>query len=543
MIRKTRIAVQGIFLLIFLWLFLQTESKGLDTLGWPVKIFLDADPLIFLSTALSGRQWPETFWLALLVMAATIFLGRVFCGWICPLGTLHNLVSAVTRQRSKRPSVNLYRWKYYLLIFLLVASLFSLQITGVFDPISLLIRSFSLAVYPAFSYATRATFGMFYEADIPVLTQGTEFIYALLKKLVLPFQQPLYHQGFFVGVLFILVLGLNLVEKRFWCKYLCPLGALLGLCSRYALLKRTVSEGCNECGECASVCQGCARPDEKEKFRIGECFVCMDCDDVCPQNAVRFGFGFKKSAAGLDLGRRRVIGSVLAGIFAAPLFKITPIAKVGASNPKQIRPPGALEERLFLQRCVKCGECMKVCLTGGLQPALFEAGLEGIWSPVLVPRIGYCEYNCTLCGQVCPTGAIKKLSLKEKRDIKIGLAMIDKSRCLPYAHGVPCIVCEEVCPTSKKAIWYEDVKVVNREGNALILKQPHIDLDLCIGCGICEAKCPVIGRPAVTVTSVGESRSKDHQLLLPQTSNIRVKKSFFRRLFDVFLTSSSNDNP
>jgi ferredoxin len=158
---------------------------------------------------------------------------------------------------------------------------------------------------------------------------------------------------------------------------------------------------------------------------------------------------------------------------------------------------------------------MKVCTTNGLQPTLFEAGIEGIWSPMLVPRIGYCEYRCTLCGQVCPTGAIKRLQLEEKAKVRIGLAMIDKSRCLPWAHARPCVVCEEVCPTAKKAIWFEDARVRDRKGNSLVVKQPRVDLELCIGCGICEAKCPVLGRPAITVSNVGESRSRENQLLLP----------------------------
>jgi ferredoxin len=199
---------------------------------------------------------------------------------------------------------------------------------------------------------------------------------------------------------------------------------------------------------------------------------------------------------------------------AAPLLRITPLAKIGAAEPTLIRPPGALAEEMFLKRCVKCGECMKVCITGGLQPTFLEAGLEGIWSPVLVPRIGYCEYRCTLCGQVCPTGAIRKLNLEEKAATKIGLAMIDKGRCLPFAHNMSCIVCEEVCPTSPKAIWFEDVRLRERQGRVVLLKQPHVDLSLCVGCGICETKCPVLGRPAITIASLGESRSKDNQLLL-----------------------------
>jgi MauM/NapG family ferredoxin protein len=242
---------------------------------------------------------------------------------------------------------------------------------------------------------------------------------------------------------------------------------------------------------------------------------CMNCDDPCPQKAVRFGFSTTTAGAALDLGKRRVIGSIFSGMIAASLLRVTPLARAGTADPKLIRPPGSLEEKEFLKRCVKCGECMKVCITNGLQPTLWEAGVEGIWSPLLVSRIGYCEYRCTLCGQVCPTGAIKKLMPEEKEKTKIGLAMIDKGRCLPYAHATSCIVCEEVCPTPKKAIWFEEVRVKNRAGKVLIVKQPRVDLDLCIGCGICENKCPVLGQPAIYVTSIGESRSKDNQLLLP----------------------------
>jgi ferredoxin len=240
----------------------------------------------------------------------------------------------------------------------------------------------------------------------------------------------------------------------------------------------------------------------------------MNCDDICPQKAVRFGFSFKKPVVSMDLGKRRVIASMISGILAVPLFRMTPLLKPGTSDPRLIRPPGSVEEKEFLRRCVKCGECMKVCLTNGLQPTLDEAGVEGIWSPVLVPRIGYCEYRCTLCGQVCPTGAIQKLSLEEKAQVKIGLAMIDVGRCLPLAHALSCIVCEEVCPTPKKAIWFETAQVKNRAGQILTVKQPHVDLELCIGCGICETKCPVLVHPAIAVTSLGESRAKDNQLLL-----------------------------
>ncbi len=266
MIKRIRIATQALFLLLFLWLFLQTEAKGANDLGYPVKIFLDADPLIFITTILAGRNWYQTFFLATFVIIATVLLGRVFCGWVCPLGTLNNMVGTLKRQRGKTAAINWYRFKYYILIFLLTSSLFSLQLIGIVDPISLLIRSLSLAVYPLTSYATTSIFDAVYNTNIPFLVNISEFIYSLFKKLFLPFQQPFYLQSAFIGLLFLLVLGLNLLERRFWCKHLCPLGAFLGILSRYALLRRSVSEGCNECGACSSVCQGNAAPDLEGKL-------------------------------------------------------------------------------------------------------------------------------------------------------------------------------------------------------------------------------------------------------------------------------------
>lgn len=150
---------------------------------------------------------------------------------------------------------------------------------------------------------------------------------------------------------------------------------------------------------------------------------------------------------------------------------------------------------------------MKVCPTNALQPVSNQAGPEGFWTPVLVPRIGYCEYYCSLCTQVCPTGAIKELKIREKTKVKIGSAWVDKNRCLPYALGRPCTVCEEKCPTSPKAIRMMETETPLPDGTMEYQQFPVVDLDLCIGCGICETKCPVSDEPAIYCTSLGESRS------------------------------------
>jgi formate hydrogenlyase subunit 6/NADH:ubiquinone oxidoreductase subunit I len=163
---------------------------------------------------------------------------------------------------------------------------------------------------------------------------------------------------------------------------------------------------------------------------------------------------------------------------------------------------------------------MKICPTNALHPALLETGWEGIFSPILIAKIGYCEHFCTLCGEICPTGVIQKLTSEEKfgqsgpPPIKIGTAFFDKGRCLPWAFGTTCIVCEEWCPTSPKAIWLEDTEVTDRDGKIKNVRLPHIDIDKCTGCGACEFACPVSGKAAIYVTSAGETRDPDKSLLL-----------------------------
>jgi MauM/NapG family ferredoxin protein len=200
-----------------------------------------------------------------------------------------------------------------------------------------------------------------------------------------------------------------------------------------------------------------------------------------------------------------------AGLASLALIRLNPVRETGESE--LVRPPGSVEEPKFLRRCIKCGECMKVCITNGLQPTFLQAGLEGVWSPFLVPRIGYCEFNCTLCGQVCPTDAIEQLEPEVKKKRKIGLAFIDRNRCLPYAFGIDCIVCEEHCPTSPKAIRFEP-RIVKTAGGEKEIKQPIMVPEVCIGCGICEYYCPVGETAAIRVSSAGEDRSDKNKIIL-----------------------------
>ena len=513
--RIYRRITQSIFLLLFLCLFFLTEATGENELGYPVRIFLDFDPLLALSSLLSSHTLAKGFLYALFLMAITLVMGRVFCGWICPLGALHDAVGAIAgARRSGAVRPRWFRCKYYLLFFILASSLVTVQCAGYLDPLSLLIRSLALSIWPACEYAIRAIFDGIYFLHIPCVTTVSESLYGILKKTLLSFTQPFFFQGFAIGALFVGILALNLWERRFWCRYICPLGALLGVVSRWSAVRRRVSEGCTACGTCRSLCPSGAIIDDEGRGLSSECLVCLECDDRCPAEAISFGWNRKGPAVPIDIERRTAMAAVAAGLATAPLLRITPRMKEAASSPFLIRPPGARAEPDFLAACVRCGECMKVCITNGLQPALLQAGIEGIWTPVLVPRIGHCEYRCTLCGQVCPTGALKELTVQEKAEVKIGMAVIDRGRCLPHANGIACIVCEEVCPTAPKAIRFNEVSVRTGETQVKVLKQPYVNLEQCVGCGACEADCPVAGKPAIYVISTGESRSEANRVLL-----------------------------
>lgn len=507
------------FLAVFLLLLAKTEYHGRDTIAYPVKVFLELDPLILLTTFLSSHAVVAGLFLSLIVVVVTVVFGRVFCGWFCPLGALNDFVGSFRRIKV-RPETKLDRTgnkvKYYVLVGILVAAVFQIHFVGFLDPIALTIRSFSVAVSPAFNYLVHGVFDLVYKADVGPLSAVSEPAYDFLRNNVVSFGRPTFYQGGFIGLLFLGILALNFVRRRFWCRFVCPLGALLGLLSRFSLLNHKLDVAtCDDCRLCLATCGGGARPHAESGWRGSECVYCMNCENACPQKSISFSFGAPAPRSRrTDLKRRYLVQSGAVGLATLAFFRLSPAKSAQkAGNAKLIRPPGSVGEEDFLRKCIKCGECMKVCITNGLQPTLYQAGIEGIWSPVLVPRIGYCEFNCTLCGQVCPTDAIEKLDTEVKQKVKIGLAFFDLGRCLPHAFKIDCIVCEEHCPTSPKAILFEH-RTVSDENGERELKLPYIDPEVCIGCGICENVCPVGDEAAIKVSSVGEERSDKNRFLL-----------------------------
>jgi len=487
-------------------------------------------PFAGLGASISAWQLIVAFWPALALLVGAVALGRYFCGWLCPLGTTLDLGDwliarfrdTVGRARTRRLAMKEAglefehrsgrRIKYYILAGCLTAAFLGVAAFGLFDPLSIAVRSYVLVVH---SYVAHGLLSLLSALGLRGLERG------VASALGVETEPVFLLQGLTLLVLLGL-LALGLVRRRFWCRYLCPLGATYALAGKRALTRRVVGDSCIECGRCADACPtGCISPDGRRTLN-DECILCLNCQPVCPAGAVRF---LAPTPAGQDreveLTRRGALTAVAAGLAAYPLYSIRP-GRLLAKDDPLIRPPlSGKDLDGFLKKCLRCGQCMRACPTHVIQPAGLEAGIEGLWTPKLVPRLGYCIYECDSCGRACPSGAIPPFTMEQKHASAVGLAYIDRNRCIPWrgwqqrfeddwvADKYNCGVCEEVCPVPGKAIRfrYEYVQPgggVGRgraaAGEGQELRLPVVVEDACVGCGFCESACPVVGKAAIRVS-------------------------------------------
>jgi MauM/NapG family ferredoxin protein len=377
------------------------------------------------------------------------------------------------------------------------AALFGNLTLLILDPLALFTRTMTTAILPAVDYAVTATETVLY--PVRPLRPALDWMEGQIRGPVLPATQGVFVQNVLIAALFAGILALNAFADRFWCRYLCPLGALLGLASKVAVLRPVIGVACNRCARCLKTCRlDAIGIHQGYTIMADECIVCLDCMATCPKKEIGFRPHWRPIPWHEYNPSRRQALAVLAASVAGVILLRTSV-QARKPHPRLLRPPGAQNEHGLLARCLRCGQCMRACPTSGLQPTLVEAGPEGLCTPRLVPRLGYCDYGCNACGQICPSGAIPYLTLADKRKATVGLAAIDRNRCLPWAYGVPCIVCEEMCPLPEKAVQLEQMAVIDDQGESTVVQRPHVRHDRCIGCGICEYRCPVAGEAAIKV--------------------------------------------
>jgi len=491
---RARRFVQALSLVAFFLLFLGAARQAIapSLVDLPFRL----DPLSMLAQTLASRRLLATSTLALLTLALTLVLGRAWCGWLCPLGTL---LDVFTPRRPKPSSERLEPWragKYLLLLAVLVAALFGSLTLLILDPLTLVFRALASSLWPALDQVVTAMEQAAYRFE--ALRPAVNWLEGALRPDVFPGEPVHAAAGVAIFLVLVIILGFNWLAPRFWCRSLCPLGGLLALVSKAAIVRRHVDPACTGCAVCARKCPtGTIRADRGFASDPAECTVCMDCVDACAKSTNAFRAASPRPTwEDYDPSRRQAMAAIGGSVLGVGLLFIDPRRDHAPSH--RLRPPGVVDAE-FLKACVRCGACVRACPTAALSPAVLDAGWEGVWSPVLIPRLGYCDYSCNACGQVCPVQAIPPLTLEAKRQQIIGVATIDQNRCIAWADHTDCIVCEEMCPVPEKAITLEPATIPEANGAEFHVKLPRVDRARCIGCGICEYKCPVAGEAAIRV--------------------------------------------
>jgi len=425
----------------------------------------------------------------LFVLLLTLLFGRVYCSCVCPLGTIHDLIPGIWKRIRKKK----YKYQtpgrilaYSILLFIIASFIIGENFfINLLDPYGLTGKMLTALAKPALY-----------------------FLHNIFSWVMLQFNNQSIHQipigkisiasFIFASGFFILIFILALFKNRWYCNLICPVGTLLGLVSRGSLLKITLDpEKCNHCHLCANVCKaGCI--DTKNQFlEFDRCVACFNCIKACNNKAIAYRLSKPKTRISDKNGKlsrrkfmkRTIIGT--AGLAGALTIEKVFSAKTKIKDPYPVTPPGSISYRNFSEHCISCHLCVSVCPTQVLQPVFFEYGLTGILQPKMDFRTNYCSLDCVECSQVCPSGAIKKLTKEMKYQTQIGISVYIKNLCVVVVNSSHCGVCARHCPVNA-------IEMVPYLDN---LRIPRIDTKACIGCGACEYSCVANPEKAIYVES------------------------------------------
>lgn len=417
------------------------------------------------------------------LIVLTLLFGRIYCSTICPMGIFQDVVARGSKfvgKKKKRysysPAKNILRW---IVVGITAISFFCgfTAILGLLDPYSaygrIAVNVFK-PVYMLGNNLLESVFSQFknytfYQVDASVLSVAS-LVIALLT--------------------FIIILFLAWKHGRTWCNTICPVGTVLGFLSRFSLFKIRIDQNkCNGCGLCATKCKAACIDSKNHAVDYSRCVDCFDCLEVCNKHALVYapssGSTKKESA---DSSKRRFLmaGAITAATAPKVLAQVkeTAATLLGGQKAYQkknpITPPGSISREYFQNHCTSCHLCVSKCPSHVLKPAFTEYGLGGIMQPTVNFEKGFCNFDCTVCGDVCPNGAIKPLTVEEKHLTQMGYVVFIEENCIVYTDGTSCGACSEHCPT-------QAIAMVPYKGGLTI---PHVNTDICVGCGGCEYVCP-----------------------------------------------------
>jgi len=422
------------------------------------------------------------------IILLTLLFGRIYCSTLCPLGTLQDLFAFLSRKLSPRKKVFRFQrpviWIQYGPFALVILSLLtgSILIVNLLDPYSAFGKIVTNFFRPLTVVANNLLSVALSKADIYWLPR---IKWIAVNKAALAFA---------LGWIILLV-SLVVKRGRLYCNTLCPVGTLLGFFARYSLFRiRLDKTKCNYCGKCSAVCKAeCISPFD-QSVDFSRCVGCMNCLSPCPDNGVKFQPFWKKDEveiAAYDPGKRKFL--IETGVLLAASLDTTGFVFSNGEKKKEVikatvpivrkhpvTPPGAKSQARFNSLCTACHLCVSACPTQVLQPTYFIYGLTGFLQPRMDYITNFCNFECTLCSEVCPTGAILPVSKDEKKLLQLGKSYFVKENCVVYTKETVCGACSEHCPTKA-------VKMVPYKEKLTI---PEVNNNICVGCGACEYACP-----------------------------------------------------
>jgi len=416
------------------------------------------------------------FWIVM-----TLLLGRVYCSGICPMGVFQDIINRISnpfkskkqRRFKYRKAHNIVRWSVLGLSIVTFVLGFSF-ILGSLDPYSAYGRMIVNVFRPVYLAGNNILESIFTGFDNYTFYRVEVYIQSVFSLII--------------GIVTFLLIGfLAWKYGRLWCNTICPVGTVLGFLSKYSIIRKNIDkEKCNSCGIYATKCKASCIDSTRQKVDSSRCVTCFNCLGSCKQNALSYSLPKKYvTNKDTDASKRRFLS---AGVTTAAVIPGTVKAQIdtltgqnGYEIQHAIAPPGAISHERFLRHCTSCHLCVSKCPSNVLKPAFMEYGIQGIMQPHVYFDRGFCNFDCTVCGDVCPNGAITPLTMEEKHLTQMGYVVFIQDYCIVQTEGTSCGACSEHCPTQAIAM------VPYKDGGLTI---PKVNVDICVGCGGCEFICP-----------------------------------------------------